>query len=848
METRLRFSFLLLFGLLSLGAAESRRLAIVWRDGTRTEMEVEGDTHAYGPEAPVVRVEHGKHPFSFFLRDVRDAWPIYIPAYGVAVTSADDRRTFEQIAADIRSRGLKKETDQIEAAPEATFESEAAATREMKVPTWLGVSRDMRIFVIGERLDNIYPMLHGENLKLPETGGKAAAYQLMMGRGWGPADLLRRSLDEGVLPVLKGYQRDGEIDYELTAFAGFEDRPLSATHLRGTHYLVADGHGYGHMLTPEQKAEYERQLPSELNREPETVLFLRMRAVNLGRTPHYAFFRSPVPTSVRDTRFDSSEGLTAYASGRVFSAARLNREPLRREEVAFVLAPGETVTLDIAMPHTPLSRERAVRLWDASFEDRLEACRVFWRQKLKQAASIQVPEERLNRMIRAGLLHLDLINYGIEPSGPLTPAIGIYTAIGSESSPIIQFFDSMGLHRTAERALDFFLAKQHANGFMQNFGGYMLETGAVLWTMGEHYRYTRDEAWVRRVSPNVVRAADYLLGWRARNQRPELRGKGYGMLDGKTADPEDPFRSFMLNGYAAVGLKRAAEMLRGVDAAQAARFDAEAAALREDIRGALADEFARGPVIPLGDGTWTPTAPPWAGYRGPVMLYTDGGKWFSHGAMSTRDSLLGPLYLVLQEVLSPTETMTTFLLQMHEELMTQRNTAFSQPYYSRHPLVHLMRGEVKPFLKTYFNAVSALADRETFTFYEHFYGASSHKTHEEAWFLMETRWMLYREVGEELDVLGGVPSEWLKVGRSIGLRNVASYFGHFSFNAQAEGEDRIVLDIEAPQRTPSAITVRLPHPGGKKPFHVEGGVYDAASDRVRIARPSGKVRLVVEFR
>jgi hypothetical protein len=50
---------------------------------------------------------------------------------------------------------------------------------------------------------------------------------------------------------------------------------------------------------------------------------------------------------------------------------------------------------------------------------------------------------------------------------------------------------------------------------------------------------------------------------------------------------------------------------------------------------------------------------------------------------------------------------------------------------------------VKPFLKTYYNPFSALADRETYTFWEHLYKVSVHKTHEEAWFLMETRWMLY---------------------------------------------------------------------------------------------------------
>jgi len=64
-------------------------------------------------------------------------------------------------------------------------------------------------------------------------------------------------------------------------------------------------------------------------------------------------------------------------------------------------------------------------------------------------------------MIMAGLLHLDLITYGIEPDGTLAPCIGVYSPIGTESSPIIQFYGSMGLHDIAKRSLMFFLDKQH---------------------------------------------------------------------------------------------------------------------------------------------------------------------------------------------------------------------------------------------------------------------------------------------------------------------------------------------------------------------------------------------------
>src|SRR5262249_1864125 len=162
---------------------------------------------------------------------------------------------------------------------------------------------------------------------------------------------------------------------------------------------------------------------------------------------------------------------------------------------------------------------------------------------------VELPEKRITEMVKAGLLHLDLITFGREPDGTLAATIGDYPPIGSETSPIVQFFDSMGWHEVARRSLEYFLEKQHEDGLIQNFNSYMLEPGAVLWSIGEHYRYTRDMAWIQRIKPKIVKTCEFLLNWRRRNQRDDLLGRGYGLLEGKTADPDDPFRSFMLNGY-----------------------------------------------------------------------------------------------------------------------------------------------------------------------------------------------------------------------------------------------------------------------------------------------------------
>jgi hypothetical protein len=231
------------------------------------------------------------------------------------------------------------------------------------------------------------------------------------------------------------------------------------------------------------------------------------------------------------------------------------------------------------------------------------------------------------------------------------------------------------------------------------------------------------------------------------------------------------------------------------------------------------------------------------------MLHADGGAWFTHGTLTGRDALLGPLYLAFQEVLDPAEPLTDLLLETHSELMTRQNVVFSQPYYSRHPYLHLRRGEVKPFLQAWYDTLASMADRDTYSFTEHFFGASPHKTHEEAWFLMETRWMLYLEQGRTLRLLAGVPRAYLEEGKTIRVERAASYFGPLSFHVESPaGQNLIRATISCPgPRHPEIVELRLPHPAGRRAQSAAGGTYDAASETVRIEPFTGSADITLRF-
>jgi hypothetical protein len=782
--------------------------------------------------------------FSFFPHEVSRVHPILIPAYGAAVTTSDDDRGYEQILRDVQARGDLSSLQRIEQEPEESFDAAAAATISLQVPTWLVAPRDIRLFQVRpfERWTlQIVPRSWGQFVKV--RGNENYEVNLAFGRNLGAVNRHTRAIEDGCLPILHGCYEDGDVAYRYVAFATMERGPVKAGRIRGTHYAVAHKHGSGSMMTPQQEQDLAALWDQETDEaHPTTLLALRITAINRGRQPQHAMFR--MPQLRREALVVDERGLCRRDDGKVYAHIQLAGAPMTQPEATMLLQPGGNVDCVMYVSHQFLDASRAEAMGKLRFEEKLEECRSYWRSRVESTASVRVPERRVDQMVRAGLLHLDLITFGREPSGPLAPGIGTYSPIGSESAPIMQFYDSMGWHDEAARCIDFFLERQHDNGFIQNFGGYMLETGPALWTIGEHWRYTRDAKWARRVAAKVRKSCRFLLDWRKRNLRDDLRGRGYGLIEGQVADPVDHYRQFMLNGLSVLGLRSAAQVLAVSDANEARRLRREADRWAQDIRTAVAEGMARAPVMPLGDGTWAPTVPPWAEMDGASWQYVQPTPAWTHGGFTCRDSLIGPLYLLLAGVVDPRELWGQWLLQTHAAYATLRNAGPSQPYYCRHDWGHLVRGEVKPYLKTFYNQFAALADRETYSFFEHYYGVSSHKTHEEGWFLMQVRWMLWREDGDTLRLLSMVPRAWLREG-PIELRGVATYFGKLDLTVEPDwnrgsgGRVRAQMKVHSPREL-KRVLLRVPHPDGATARAWEGGRYDAASESVEVAIKGGK--------
>ena len=173
--------------------------------------------------------------------------------------------------------------------------------------------------------------------------------------------------------------------------------------------------------------------------QPETILCCRVKAVNTAAVPRYAWFLAPDVQGIPDQKVDAN-GFSPLPSGRVFCVNKLNGKPLGQRETAVLVPPGEAAVFEFYIPHRPVTKKSAARIAEIDFDKRHAECRAFWLAKLDSGACLHLPEQRVDEMARAGLLHLDLVAYGLEPKGALAPTIGWYNRLAPESSPIIQFF------------------------------------------------------------------------------------------------------------------------------------------------------------------------------------------------------------------------------------------------------------------------------------------------------------------------------------------------------------------------------------------------------------------------
>jgi hypothetical protein len=837
-----------------------------------------------GARATLVKISETENPFSFFLRDaLHSEYPIYFPEYGIAVTNGDDKRDFMQVESDINDRSLKSDFDRYEREGEESLSSALKRVSRNKThPAWLGIPHDMRMFMIShDSLESStrsgflsfkgapsLNMYMARNIA-PRPRMYEAPYCVMFFFGQGEAGTaqIENELEEGFLPILHSLSREQDVEYRQIAFVTHEDGPLQADRLYGFGYELMHenaskpDHEYPHNKytgklfadienNAEAKSRFDRNLKA-LKNASTTICWNRLEAENTGKVPRYAWFKSPTLAHPKDVvleeRFEGSLGMEFFG-GNVAAITLVDGKPLPDEEQAILLMPGEKVCFDILVPHNAIPSERAEKLLKWRFEEHIKAARKFWKAKIPRKLSL--PDKDIEKIYYSAIVNNMLTAWGNSESICFR-AGATYPPIATETIAVSTAFDSMGINDTAEASINTWFNKiQASDGEIKTYLD--AETGAALWMAGEHFRYTGNKKWAEKITQRIIKSIEFLHERCRKSRNEENRKTGsYGLLSGRVNDLSRTDHSFFMNAMCYAGLAAAMGIIEHTAPEKAGAYKKELEIYRRNIRDSLYFALGNAPLFPCADGSWAPFISPWPENNGLLTLYADGGKHYTHGSFAGRGVTTGPLWCVISGIIDPEETAAGMMLKtMGQYPVTSECAGLSEPYYYRHDYLMLRRGMHKAFLKMYYNQMAGLIDQETKGFWEHYYGVGQMKTGEEAWFLMQTRWMLYFEEGDCLNLLSMIPRVWLTNNRKIKINGMYSYFGEISLSVDSQlkkGIIRVTFEAKDKERKPARIKIRLPHPEGKKAKSVSSGTYDPEKETVSFENFSGAVSFELYF-
>lgn len=848
-------------------------------------------------DGTVIEVRAGDRSFSFAPADL-DRGPIYVRPYEAYITLAADDRKFSTSLFDYQA-GIRQ---RIAAEAEQSYERAAREIppldpiRQQGDPLYLPLAADAswQKFAFG----------WGGHVWISKKGTKAFGNELRrlgwqgdrigwkIGSGASPwfrpeAGDTKFSVLDGYLPVgVAEWKQDG-IEYREEAFATLLSGPLA----------------------PDNAGRSE-QTPA--------VLLARIRMKNAGEAAAAHLWVAVSP----DEGLVWEDGLLVSGSG-VRAAARLPAATAARVEtyadggarrralhVERRLAAGEEMVATLAIPFIPgLSAAERAELKRLDYDRERARVIAYWKGVTDGKAPFEVPEERFNKFALAVIPHMRISATKDPKSGLyMIPAASyFYRVFLNEAAFQSQLLDAWGEHALSAEYLETAVKLQGSVPLTGTYTGeqkavyhgakvdaeydytaskYNLDHGTVLWTLAEHYLWTRDREWLSRVLPSMKQAADWVSQQRQSTKVMDgsERCPEYGLLPaGHLEDNRDWGHWFAVNAYASVGLTRLAELLAETGDPEAARYGAEAAAYRQDLRSAVLRAAARAPVIRLRDNSYAPYVPARPHQRvrlfGPLRaaFYSRYGTGAlpTYRLSATREVLYGPMILLDVGIFGAQEPLADWVLNDWEDNATMSSTLGINPHglvdeklwFSQGGMVfqanlqnpirtYLRRGEIPAAIRNLYNDFAACYYPAVNVFTEEFRqwrlpSGPFYKVPDEAKFLQRLRDALVMEYDGRLLLATGTPRRWLEPGRRIAVRRAPTWYGPVSYEIEG-GEAAISAWVHLPRRNPveeAVLSIRAPEGRRIGQILVNGANwtdFDGSTGAIRL--PKGVPDLKVEVK
>jgi len=729
--------------------------------------------------------------------------PLFLPEYGAAVLPGKDTRDYSAVAEEVRRAAQKTLYDRVAELPEQSWTSawNGMPPKKSRICFILGLDGSRQKFRL-ERDGMISFRLNDQFMKClpardtPRLDLQRAPVKVQFGLPDKPVE--RHIEDESIPTCITTWERDG-ISIVQTAFA-----------------TTLDG----------AKAGSPPPFP-----DATAVAMVRFDFSNT--TGNLIAAALPITISAGG----NDDPLRLDGKGLIWSSNQLRGRiiadtlPIVSTNQLIWSAPPpahETKSIIVSLPYLPLIQPSEFAAFAAlDFDRERKATGGYWRRVLDKSARLITPEPVLNEFYRAVTGHL-LVNSELEPGTNRRFARVSsfnYGAYGNESCMMVIDLDRRGLHREAAECLEAWLHYQGTVGLPGDFdskegvlygaagyesGGYNQHHGWILWTLAEHYRMTRDNAWLRHAVPGIVAGADWIIRETGRaTNRSDL---AEGLLPpGDLEDIGDWWTWLSTSCYTWRGLDGAAWALEQIQHPDAARIRAAADIYHRKLVDHFMAASDRSPVVRLRDGRAVPQFPSYVQCRGRSF------GWIC-------ETLEGAMHLIITKAIDPKSVRAQWILKDYEDNLFLSNQYgytlddFDKYWFGRGGMSmqacllfdvepYLYRDDVKQALRAMFNAIALNHFPDVHMNTEHAlpqmgdWAGDHYKTSDEANACGWLRFLFVREEGDALLIGQAIPRDWLAPGKKCGIENTAAYFGNTSVLYQGES-GRIMAHLVGPSRNP----------------------------------------------
>jgi hypothetical protein len=809
-----------------------------------------------------LRFELPGQPICIAVEDVVTNGCVWAPGAGLFATTDAAPDAWEQYTRKIK--GQPTVLEQVRGKPDQTFAGAMAKTNnpiQRRGPMMISLAADNRKFIVGQggaiQFD-LYDTPDKTYLSFQWPYGSYSAttkhYQITPQFGAAQPEMSRH-LDGGWLPKPTTVGNDNGVTYrQCTYVAPVDDK-------------APDGSPSWYRERAVCVAEYRVE-----NARPTAAdAVLRVAVVEDGK---------PLPA---DCLQKTDGGFQIVRDGRLVAFLDAgSAAPLAcvledgRIVLSGKLESGGSASLSLYLPAWPLKPADYACLvdgprWAGNVEQ-------YWNDLSASAMRFDIPDPALANVIRASQVHCWIAARNEDRGARVAPWIASmsYGPLESESQAVIRGMDMCGQTDFARRGLEYFLARYNAAGFLTT--GYTLcGTGEHLWTLGEHHARHADREWLRAAAPQLVQACKWIIAQRAKTMGKDAEGQPLPesglMPPGVTADWQRYAYRFFNDAQYCRGLELAGEALADIDDPEAPDILKNARAYRQDLLRSFRWMQARSPVVALGNGTWVPNHPAMVGVFGNVEEMIAPNEDANRAWCYSVE--LGSHHLIANRLIDPGAKEADWVVDYLEDHQFLRSGWFDypearnrqdvfnlggfskvQPFYTRNAEIYAMRDDVKPFLRSYFNAVCTLLNEENLSLWEHFHASGAwNKTHETGWFLCQTALMFAMDRGDELWLAPMVTDRWLEDGKTVEIGNAPTRFGPVGYRITSHVRDGFIdATIDPPQRhAPRNIVLRLRHPDGLaiKSVTVDGQPhedFDRTGETIRIAPTTKPIQVRAEYR